>query len=115
MPMHFIMMDLRSKFLVLPQGHQYTLTVIDILMNYTWCIQPNTKEAAEVVHTYSVHTYSKFGRLHKILSDNGTELKNKLFMYIASIQGMKQVFTSPYCPQGNECTENVNNVLDISI
>ena len=50
MPMHFIAMDLIGKFKLLPQGHQYALAVIDMLMNYTWCILP--KEADNMVHYY---------------------------------------------------------------
>ena len=35
MPMCFMVMDLIGKFKPLSQGHQYALTVIDTLMNYT--------------------------------------------------------------------------------
>ena len=77
MPVHFIAMDVIVKFKLLHQGHQYALTVIDMLTNYTWCILLFTKEADEVVYTYLVHMYSKFCGLHKILSDNDTEFKNK--------------------------------------
>ena len=52
MPMHFIVMDLVGMFKPLPQGHEYTLTVIDVLMNDTWCIPLFTKETDEVVHAY---------------------------------------------------------------
>ena len=45
MPTHFIVMDLIGTFEPSPQGHQYTLTVIDVLTNYTWCIPLFTKEA----------------------------------------------------------------------
>ena len=80
MPMHFSVMDLIGKFKLVPQGHQNTLTVIDILMNYTWCIPLFAIEADIVVHVYLVNVYSKFGGLHQILSYNGTDFKNKLFM-----------------------------------
>ena len=36
MPMNFISMDLIGKFKLSPHGHQYDLTVIDMLTNYTW-------------------------------------------------------------------------------
>ena len=84
MPMHFIVMNLMGKFKLLLQGHQYPLNVIDTLMNYTSCKPPFTKEADEVVHVYLPNLYSMFGGLHKILSYNGTEFKNKLFSQVSS-------------------------------
>ena len=66
-----------GKFKLLHQGHQYALTVIDVLTNYTWYIQLPSKGAYEVVHTYIINTCSKLGGWHNILSGNGTELRNK--------------------------------------
>ena len=91
--MHFITMHVICTLEPLPQGYQYDLPVIDILMNQTWCILLHTKEIDGVVHTYSVHFYSKIGWSHKILSDNGTEFKNKLYEQVSSTFGMKQVFS----------------------
>ena len=93
-PMHFIAMDLIGKFKPLPQGHQYALVLIDVLANYTWCIALYTKEADKEAHVYLVNIYSKFGGLHKILSDNRTQYKNKSFMQVISTLRTKQVFSS---------------------
>ena len=51
---------------LLSQGHQYDLTVIDMLINYTWFILQFTKEVDEVVHVYLFNVYSKFDGSHKI-------------------------------------------------
>ena len=48
-----MVMDMIDKFKSLPQGCQYALTVIDILMKYSWYILLHTKEADKVVHAYS--------------------------------------------------------------
>ena len=50
--MNFIVMDLLGNFKPLPQGHHLALTIIDIMMNYTWYIPLCTKEADEIVQTY---------------------------------------------------------------
>ena len=34
-PMHSIMVDLKGKFKLSPQGHQYALTMIEMLTAYT--------------------------------------------------------------------------------
>ena len=84
MPMHFIAIDLIGTFKPSPQGHQYVLTVINMITNCTWCMLLFTKETNEVVHAYLVHMYSKFCGSHEILSASNVEFKNKLFMQVAS-------------------------------
>ena len=87
---HNITKDLIGKFKTTASEHQYAFIVTDMLMNYTWFIPLFTKEAYEVL----VNVYSKFGGSHKILPDNVTEFKNKLFTQIVSALGMKQVLSS---------------------
>ena len=55
------------------------ITVICMHTSYIFFIPLKTKTAEEVVQAYLGHVYSKFGGSEKILSDNGTEFKNKLF------------------------------------
>lgn len=59
----------------------------------------NTK-AEEVLQAYIDNVYSKFGGSAKILSDNGTDFKNKLFESIAEKLGVEyKICTPPYRPQ----------------
>ena len=44
-PMHFMMINLIGKLKLPPQGHQYSLPVIDMLINYAWHTPLHTKEA----------------------------------------------------------------------
>ena len=74
-----------------------------------------TKRLDELVHAYLVNVYFKFGGSYKILSDIGTELKNKFAMQVASTLGMKWVFRTPYYPQGNGCIEIIYNFPKFSI
>ena len=50
-----------------------------------------------------------------ILSDSGTEFKNKLLMQVASTVAMKQVSSSPNYHLGNGHIENVHNFLKVCI
>ena len=99
--MQFISMDLISEFHPLSQqGHRYALTVICMHTSYILCIPLKTKTAEEVVQAYLHHVYSKFGGSENILSDNGTEFKNKLFE--EDQLGVEyKVYTAPYRPQCN--------------
>ena len=114
-PMCIIMMNLIEKFKSSPQGHQYALTVIDMLMNCSWCIALYTEETDVVVHAYLVHIYSMFSWSQKILSNNSTEFKNKLLESVASPLGMNRCLVFPYYPSGNWCIENVHNFLKMWI
>ena len=113
--MHFIMMDLIVKFKLSPQGYQYVFTVIDMLVSYAWYIPLYVKGTDEVVHLYLVNIYSEFGGSHKILLDDGTEFKSKLFMQVSSTLEMKQVLSSADYPCSSGHIENVNNFLKMSI
>ena len=87
-PMQFISMDLIGEFHPLTsRKHRYTLTVICMLMGYVFCVPLKTKTAEEVIQAYIDNVYSKFGGSLKILSDNGTEFKNKIFEQVAKVLG----------------------------
>ena len=77
-----------------------------------FCIPLKTKTAVEVVQAYLHHVYSKFGGREKILSDNGTEFKNKLFEEVADQLGVEyKVYTPPYRPQCNGKIEGFHKCL----
>ena len=79
-PMQFISMDLIGDFHPpTTKNNRYALTVICMLTDYVFCVPLKTKIAEEVIQTYIDNIYSKFGGSMKILSDNGTNFKNKIF------------------------------------
>ncbi len=112
--MHFIAMDLVGHLTTLSKGHQYVLTVIDMLTNYVWCIPIQDKTADIMVSAYLQEVFTKFGGSMKLLSDNGMEFKNQVAT-VADQLGLKHVFSSPYYPQGNGCIENFHNFLKVCI
>ena len=59
------------------KGNRYALTAICMLTGFTWCIPLKTKKAEEVVAAYMNHIYCVCGPSKTILSDNGSEFKNK--------------------------------------
>ena len=63
--------------------HKFALTVICMLTGYIFCIPLKTKSASEVVQAYIDHVYAKFGGSLQILSNSGTEFKNKMFEEVA--------------------------------
>ena len=72
-------MDLIGKFHPpSSKGNRYTLMVICMHTGFVFCIPLKTKSASDVVKAYIDRVYSQFGSSEKVLSDNGTEFKNKL-------------------------------------
>ena len=87
-----------------------------MLTGFTWCIPLKTKTAAEVVTAYKNHIYCTFGGSVKILMDNGTEFKNKLFKQVFEELGNKMsIHSPPYRPQSSEKIEGFHRFLKACI
>ena len=116
-PMQFISMDLIGEFHPpTTKGKRYALTVICMLMGYVFCIPLKTKTAEEVLQAYIDNVYSKFGGSIKILSDNGTEFKNKIFDQVAKELGVvHKLYTPPYHPASNGRIEGFHAFLKACI
>ena len=102
-PMEFICMDLIGEFYQpTSRGHMYTLTVIDMLTGFVFCAPLKTKRAEEVIQTYLNEVYYRSGGSRKILFDNRTEFKNKVFEEVAKKLGFEvRAYSPPYRPQSN--------------
>ena len=102
-PMQFISMNLIGEFHPpTSRKHRYALTIICMLVGYVFCVPLKTKSAEEVTQAYIDNVYSKFGGSLKILSDNGTEFKNKVFEQVAKELGVEyKLYNLPYHPASN--------------
>ena len=116
-PMQFISMDLIAEFhSSTSKGKRYALTVICMLTGYVFCIPLKTKTMEEVIQAYINNVYSKFGGSVKILSDNGTEFKNKIFEQVAKELGaVYKLYTPPYHPASNGRIEGFHAFLKACI
>ena len=116
--MQFISMDLVGEFHppTSHREHRYALTVICMLTGYVFCVPLKTKAAEEVTQAYIDNVYSKFGGSLKILSDNGTEFKNKVFEQVAKELGVEnKLYTPPYHPASNGQIEGYHAFLKACI
>ena len=116
-PMQFISMDLIGEFHPsTSRKHKYALTVICMLTGYVFCVPLWPKTAEEVIQAYIDHVYSRFGGSLKILSDNSTEFKNKLFEQVAKELGVEyKLYSPPYHPASNGCIEGFHAFLKVCI
>ena len=116
-PMQFISMDLIGEFHPpTSRKYQYALTVICILTGYVFCVPLKTKTAEEVIQAYIDNVYSKFGGSSKMLSDNSTEFKNKMFEQTSKELGLEdKLYTPPYHPASNDRIEGFHAFLKACI
>ena len=116
-PMDFICMDLIAEFHPpTSHGQRYALTAVCMLTGFTWCAPLKTKTAEEVIRAYLDHIYSNFGGSVKIMTDNGTEFKNKLFKEVAETLGTEfSILSPPYRPQSNGKIEGFHRFLKACI
>ena len=116
-PMQFISMDLIGEFHPpTSKGKRYAFTVICMLTGYVFCIPLKTKITEEILQAYIDNVYSKFGGSVKMLSDNGTEFKNKIFEQVAKELGVVyKLYTPPYHPASNGRIEGFHAFLKACI
>ena len=117
LPMDFICMDLIGEFHPPTScGHHYELTVVSMLTEFTWCIPLKTKTAEEVAKAYLDYIYSLFGGSVKILMDNGTEFKNKLFKEFFIKLGTEfSIHSPPYRLQSNGKIEGFHRIPKVCL
>ena len=73
-----------------------------MLTGYVFCVPLKTKTAEEVIQAYIDNIYSKFRGSLKILRDNGTEFKNKMFERTSKELGLEyKLYIPPYHPSLN--------------
>ena len=106
LPMEFICMDLVGP--IHPpssRGNKYVLTVIDMLTGFTVAVPIKNKNAETICDAYRDNVYCVFGRSSRMLTDNGSEFKNKEMQEVCDTLGLKHIFSPVYTPQSNGCLE----------
>ena len=115
-PMEFIAMDLIGEFHPpSSKGNRFALTALCMLTGFTFCIPLKTKHVEDVIKAYIDHICCTFGPSRKILTDNGTEFKNKLWTEVFEKLRIEQKFTPIYSPQCNGRIEGFHKFLKATI
>ena len=106
LPMEFICMDLVGP--IHPpssRGNKYVLTVIDMLTGFSIAVPIKNKNAEMICDAYRNHVYCTFGGSSRILTDNGSEFKNRDMQEVCQTLGLKHIFSPVYTPQSNRRLE----------
>ena len=86
-----------------------------MLTGFTFCIPLKSKCAEDVIKSYINHICCTFGPSRKILTDNSTEFKNKLWTEVFEKLKIEQKFTPIYSPQCNGRIEGFHKFLKATI
>ena len=114
--MEFIAMDLIGEFHpASSKGNRYALTAVCMLTGFTFCIPLKSKYTEDVIKAYIDHICCAFGPSRKILTDNETEFKNKLWTEEFKKLKTEQKFTPIYSPQCNGRIEGFHKFLKATI
>ena len=81
----------------------------------TFCIPLKSKCAEDVIKAYIDHICCPFGPSKKILTDNGSKFKNKLWTEVFDKLKTEQKFTPIYSPQCNSRIEGFHTFLKATI
>ena len=104
-------MDLLGPYHEAEKGNQYALTIICMLTNYMFRIPIRLKSTEEVIRVYLKGVYSTFRGSKYILSDRGSEITSKQFIWLAKKLGFIKGYISPYTPTGNSVREWTHDFL----
>ena len=111
-PMEFIAMDLIGEFHpASSKGNRFALTAVCMLTGFTFCIPIKSKKAEDIINAYLNHICCIFGPSRKILTDNGTEFKNKLWTEVYKKLWTEHKVTPIYSPQCNGRIEGFHRFL----
>ena len=115
-PMEFIAKDLIGEFYpASSKGNRFALTAVCMLTGFMFCIPLKTKHAEDVIKAYIDHICCTFGPSKKILTDNSTEFKNKLWTEVFEKLKIEQKFTPIYSPQCNSRIKGFHKFLKATI
>ena len=110
-PMEFIAMDLIGEFHpASSKGNRYALTAVCMLTGFTFCIPIKSKKAEDVVKAYLDNICCVFGPSKRILTDNGTEFKNKMWTEVFKRLRTEHRTSPIYSPQCNGRIEGFHTI-----
>ena len=115
-PMEFIAMDLIGEFHpASSKGNRFALMAVCMLTGCTFCIPIKSKRAEDIITAYLNHICCTFRPSKKILIDNGTEFKNKLWSEVYEKLQTEHKVTPIYSPQCNGRIEGFHRFLKACI
>jgi len=110
-PFERVAVDLVGPFPNAKGGFWFLLTCVDLATRWPEAI-PLRTTTAQVIITTLTNIFSRNGFPKIVVSDNNPQFVGRKFSQWLREQGMEQVKSSPYHPQGNGVVEPLHRTLN---
>ena len=92
-------------------GYEYIMLIVDHFTKFVQGYATRNKSG----HTAAERLFNEyipcFGFPSEIIHDQGGEFENKMFKRLNELSGIKNLYTTPYHPEGNGIVERMNRTL----
>ncbi len=93
------------------QGSTYLLVMVDMFSRYVFLPPINDKSAQNAAHALVSKLICEYSKLRVLLSNNGSEFKNRLLQEICKQFDINYTFTVAYHPASNGRVERTNRKI----
>ena len=114
-PMSRTHIDLSGPFPLTRAGNRYTCVFKDALSKTVDISAIPDKSAIAVLRTLNDNVIHRLGRPRVLISDNGTEFRNKEMTKLCNMLGIIKRYTTPYNPNSDGQVENQMRTLKDSL
>ena len=113
-PWQSVSVDLIGRLPVTTNKNKFILVVVDFLTRYTVAVPLVTKSAKEVAAALG-KIFCEHGIPQTVLSDNGTEFRNKVVKELASMLQFKHATIAVHHPASQGLVERKNQAIMIAL
>ncbi len=110
-PLEVVHIDVVGPLPETQDGNKYIVTMIDNFSGLVMGVPSRTATSKACAIAFVNHWVARYGCPRKLLSDRGSEFISELFEMLASVFGIKQLFTSGYHAQTNGKLERFHRYL----
>jgi transposase InsO family protein len=104
-------MDLTGELPITAAGNKYLLVIKDAKTKFVWVYPIANKRAETVVQIFLGSFVGTFGTPKLVITDKGTEFKNKLMDEVCNLLGIAKINTTPSNPRSNGSVEKHNATM----
>jgi transposase InsO family protein len=109
--MERVHLDITGRLTKTEEGNEYILVVKDFQTKYVWIFPIADKRAETIADLLVKYVFRPFGPPKILISDRGTEFRNKLVNAICKTYRVKRICTTRFNPRSNGFVENHNNTM----
>lgn len=104
--------DLVGPLVETPSGNRWVVTFMEGVSRWMEAAPLSEATAAAVAKALTEQVICRWGLFEELVCDNGRCFTAELYKEVCKLLGVKQIFTSPYHPQGNNIEPAHKGMMD---